>query len=78
MMEEEAVGKVFSVPSYTRQERLNLEAEGEGDEEEEEEGKTPSKVRRVSVPSDEYIEFDEEEQEAFKSLGINDADVDDE
>lgn len=62
MMEEEAVGKVSSVPSYSRQERLQQamdqdeeeeeegEGEGEGQEGEgEEEEKSPSKLQKVAA-----------------------------
>ena len=59
MMEEEAGGKVSSVPSYSRQERLQQamdqdedeeEGEGEGQEGEgEEEEKSPSKLQKVAA-----------------------------
>ena len=66
MLEEEAVGKVSSVPSLSRLERLNINNDEQfGDEEE----KSASKMRRVSNDQEDNefddlnIENDDEEVE---------------
>ena len=65
MLEEEAVGKVSSVPSLSRMERLTINNEEQyGDEEE----KSPSKMRRV-------VNEDEEENE-YEDADANEEDED--